>query len=279
MPRAAFTTDDEPRLTGWRAGAGPPVLLLHGGPGLSYEYLDPLEVELGDGYEVASFQQRGLAPSSEAGPFAVGDHVADVARALDALGWDRAFVLGHSWGGHLALHVAVALPERLLGVLVVDPLGGVGDGGQGAFDAEMFARAPEESRERARELDALAMRGEGTVESAAESMRLVWGGYFADPKAAPPMPDFRYSLPCMGGTFESIQAELPRLERSLSGIRVPVGFLHGERSPMPTTASTDTAARIPGAWAEIAPGAGHFPWIEAPGSIRSALDRLAGSVG
>lgn len=273
MGRTTFATE-APRLARWRAGSGTPVLLLHGGPGLSYDYLDPLEAELGEGYDVAAFQQRGLPPSTEDGPFTIGDHVSDVARVLDALGWERAVVLGHSFGGHLALHVALALPERLIGVLVVDPLGGVGDGGQQAFDEELFARTPEAARARARELDALTMRGEGTGETAGEGMRLVWPAYFADQETVPPMPDFRYSLPCRGGTFESIQAELPRLEASLPEIRVPVGFVHGERSPMPLRASADTAEHIPGAWVEVAPAAGHFLWFEAPGAVRRALSRL-----
>jgi pimeloyl-ACP methyl ester carboxylesterase len=54
-------------------------------------------------------------------------------------GWGSGSRL-HSWGGHLALRLAAAHPERLLGVLAVDPLGIVGDGGMAAFDTEM-ARA------------------------------------------------------------------------------------------------------------------------------------------
>jgi pimeloyl-ACP methyl ester carboxylesterase len=47
-------------LVGWVQGDGDPVLLLHGGPGLAYGYLDGLGEEIGDGYLVAAFQQRGL---------------------------------------------------------------------------------------------------------------------------------------------------------------------------------------------------------------------------
>jgi pimeloyl-ACP methyl ester carboxylesterase len=73
---------------------------------------------------------------------------------------------------------------------------------------------------------------------------------------------------------ESIRAELPALEAGLGGIRVPVGFVHGSRSPMPLAASTDAADRIPGAWVEVVEGAGHFVWVEAPGAVRAALRRL-----
>src|SRR5579871_2989485 len=96
-------------ITGWLAGTGPPVLVLHGGPGLS-DYTAPLAAELTDAFEVIRYQQRGLAPSVTSGPFDIGQHVADAIAVLDAVGADRAYVVGHSWGGHLAMHLAVRHP-------------------------------------------------------------------------------------------------------------------------------------------------------------------------
>ena len=58
-------------LGGWRAGTGARVLLLHGGPGLDFGYMDELAEELGDRFELAAYQQRGLAPSTTEGPFEV----------------------------------------------------------------------------------------------------------------------------------------------------------------------------------------------------------------
>jgi pimeloyl-ACP methyl ester carboxylesterase len=75
----------------------------------------------------------------------------------------------------------------------------------------------------------------------------------------------------------SILADLPALEAGLSAIRVPVGFVHGSRSPMPLGTSTDAAERIPGAWVEVVEGAGHFVWVEAPGAVRASLRRLTAS--
>ena len=75
----------------------------------------------------------------------------------------------------------------------------------------------------------------------------------------------------------SIHAELPALEAGLPRIPVPVGFVHGSRSPMPVAASTDAADRIPGAWVDVVDGAGHFVWVEAPGAVRTSLRRLTGS--
>ena len=272
---AEFTThDDGPLIAGRRAGSGPHVLLLHGGPGLGFEYLDELADELAQENDVAWYQQRGLEPSAAEAPYSVAADVEDARRVLDALGWQQAYVVGHSWGGHLALHVAVAMPDRLHGVLSVDPLGAVGDGRWPEFDEEMFRRTPEDVRERARQIDELSMAGAAGEELALEGMRLVWPAYFADPEDAPPMPDLRLAIERSGQMVPSILAELPALEAGLPDIRVPVGFVHGSRSPMPLAASTDTAERIPGAWVEVVDGAGHFVWFEAPGAVRAALARL-----
>jgi pimeloyl-ACP methyl ester carboxylesterase len=270
-----FTTDDDgPLIAGRRASSGPPVLLLHGGPGLGFDYLRDLADELAQENDVAWYQQRGQEPSAAEGPYTVAADVEDARRVLDALGWQKTYVVGHSWGGHLALHVAEAMPERLLGVLAVDPLGSVGDGRWPEFDEEIFRRTPEAVRARARELDELSMAGKVDDALALEGMRLVWPAYFADPESAPPMPELRIASECAAEMVQSILAELPALEAGLPGIRVPVGFVHGSRSPMPLAASTDAAERIPGAWVEVVDGAGHFVWVEAPGAVRAALRRL-----
>ena len=250
------------------------VLLLHGGPGLGFDYLRDLANELAEENDVAWYQQRGQEPSAAERPYTVATDVEDARRVLDTLGWERAYVVGHSWGGHLALHVAGAMPDRLLGVLAVDPLGSIGDGRWPEFDEEILRRTPEAVRERAREIDELAMAGTADDELALEGMRLVWPAYFADPDRAPPMPELQIATERSAEMVPSIFAALPALEAGLPEIRVAVGFVHGSRSPMPLAASTDAAERIPGAWVEVVEGAGHFIWVEAPGAVRASLRRL-----
>ena len=180
-------------LSGWVAGTGPRVLAIHGGPGLNFDYLDDAVAELAGSFRVATYQQRGLAPSTEQGEFTIVEAVSDLVAVLDGLGWDRAYLMGHSWGGHLVFHAAVSIPERLAAVLSVDPLGAVGDGQAEAFGAEMLARVPENLRERARTLDEKDTAGEATPEETHEAFSLFWGSYFADPAAAPPMPHIEFS--------------------------------------------------------------------------------------
>ena len=223
-------------LHGWLSGdAGPRVLLLHGGPGVSCEYLDGLAEEIGPGFQVAAYQQRGIEPLTLEGPFTVEREVADALAVLEALWWERAWVLGHSWGGHLLLHIAVAAPERLDGGLAVEPLGAVGDGGYDEFEAEMTRRIPEGDRELAQRLDEQAMRGEGGPEDALESMRLAWPAYFASPYHVLPFDVTCVSVPAYAGLFESLAAARPRLESALAGLDVPLGFLAGRRAPCRTS--------------------------------------------
>ncbi|TPG16213.1 alpha/beta fold hydrolase [Pedococcus bigeumensis] len=277
MDRTPFTVPTPSgHLGGWRAGAGAPVLLLHGGPGLSYGHLDPLAEELAAGYEVAFFQQRGLEPSTTEGPFTVAQAVADIASVLDGLGWERAWLVGHSWGGHLAFHAASSLPERLLGVLSIDPLGAVGDGGAEAFGAEMIRRVPEHLQARAQELDDKDTDGTASDADEQEMLDIVWPSYFATPAAATPRPPLAVSSAAHLGLWEDLVVQLPRLEKALASITVPVGVLAGAESPMPPTeAAQTTADRIPDAWAHLEPGVGHFVWLERPGCALAALDRLA----
>ena len=275
MERTPFTVATASgELSGWVTGEGPRVLAVHGGPGMSYDYLDEAVEELAARYQVATFQQRGLAPSTEQGDFTVAEAVADIVAVLDGLGWDTAYVMGHSWGGHLAFHAAARVPERLAGVLSVDPLGAVGDGGAEAFGAEMLARVPEADRERAGALAEKDNAGESTPEEDVEAFSLVWPGYFADPAAVPALPRVEFSQPANRGLWADLQDELPGLEASLPSIRVPFGIVVGELSPMPPSAGMQTADRIPGAWSHVEPGAGHLVWYERPGSLLAAMDRL-----
>jgi len=118
------------------------------------------------------------------------------------------------------------------------------------------------------------MAGEATPEESLEAFSLFWPSYFADPSSAPPMPHMEFSKPASLGLWADLMARLPELESSLPSIRVPFGVLVGELSPMPPTAGTDSASRIPGAWSHVEPGAGHFVWHEAPGCLVAAMDRL-----
>jgi pimeloyl-ACP methyl ester carboxylesterase len=265
-------------LGGFLAGSGAPVLALHGGPGVSFAYLDGLVDELADGFRVALYQQRGLEPSTLEGPFTIAQAIDDAVAVLDALEWPRALVVGHAWGGHLALRLLAARPERLLGVLAVDPLGIVGDGGMAAFEAELVARTPRAGRLRAQELDERAIADQGTPEETMESLSILWPYYFADPENAPAMRLTEFSVEAFSGLITEVGTGLDQVADELATTSVPLGCIAGAGSPIPWGQAARASAELsPQAFLEVVPDAGHFIWIEAPGRVREALLRLGGT--
>jgi pimeloyl-ACP methyl ester carboxylesterase len=262
-------------LACWTRGSGERVLVLHGGPGFSCGYLDPLVEELAAEFRVAVYQQRGLEPSTLEGPFTVAQAVQDAVAVMDGLQWERALVVGHSWGGQLALRLAGANPERLAGVLAVDPLGIVEDGGRAAFEAEIVARTPKANRERLKELDDRAMEGPGTTEEALESLSLLWPAYFADPENAPPLPPTQISVDAYSGIMAEVTGDTDVAAAELVRGGVRYGVLAGAGSPMPWGLAARASAELsPDAFLTVIPHAGHFPWVEAPGCVAAALRRL-----
>jgi proline iminopeptidase len=276
MSDGGFTVDtDEGAICGSVSGDGPELVLLHGGPGLS-DYTELLDGETTD-WRTIRYQQRGLAPSSLEGPFDVDRHVADAAAVLDAVVVDKAVLLGHSWGAHLALQVALALPERVLAVVGVDGLGPSGDGGATAFGAELRRRTPRHGLERLDEIDARPPGQEVTDAEALESLALLWPAYFADPSSAPPMPsDLRLSARCSSATFESLLRHLADggFAHRLAHLNVPVVTVIGGASPMPAGVAEEMTALLPEGDLVIVPGAGHLPWHERPGCIADVLALL-----
>lgn len=265
-------------LVGDVAGTGPEILLLHGGPGLS-DYLGPLAEELRDGYTVATYTQRGLAPSSVDGPTSVSAHKADAVAVADHLGWERPIIGGHSWGGHLTLHLVAAHPERWRSALVIDPLGAIGDGGMAEFSATLRERVPSADRPRVDELEAAEEEaGSLPVDLQHEHLGLVWPAYFPDPAHAPPMPEIAIAEG-QDHMWEDMMSSLPGLQQALIGCDVPTVFVHGERSPMPVTASTASAEVMVNASVDVVEGAGHFIWVDAPGAVRRSLDHMLHGLG
>lgn len=257
----------EGEIHGWRHGHGEhTAVLLHGGPGLSdmFETLTPL---LADLFTCVRYQQRGLAPTTIREPYTVDANVADAAAVIDAEAGGRAWVIGFSWGGHLALHVLVAHPERVAGAIILDPLGAYVEVLE-EFEAAFLPRVPPDRRQRFVELGVVSDAGQASPEQARESWELTWPCYFADYLTAPPAPVVSSNGACFAGTLASINehAERGTLTHGLPRVDpgIPVLFVHGRQSPMPVRASTDSAALIPHARVEVLDGAGHFVWLEQP---------------
>jgi proline iminopeptidase len=261
-------------LHGHHGGEGAPALLLHGGAAVP-DYMGGC-AELLDGlFSTIRYTQRGTPPSGGAPPYTVGAHVADAVRVLDAFELPRACAIGHSWGGHLALHLLVTRPERLLGVLCIDALG-ADRSVFGAYEESLHRKLGPEQSARIREIEERRRAGDVTEAELLERFALSWPHYFARPERALPPPQ-RVGVQASIETNRSLAEHFERgtLARRLPAARLPALFVHGEDDPMPLG---DTATLIPGARVETIPDSGHFPWVEQPEAFRAAVERLLGSI-
>jgi pimeloyl-ACP methyl ester carboxylesterase len=149
------------------------------------------------------------------GPRTMAQNVADAIAVLDSRGVDRAVLAGHSFGAHFALHLAVAHPDRVAGLVLIDGLGVVDDGGLDEFGQAMTDRMLPQAAQRLRQIEDELGGREPDDEADREMFALEWPSYFVDPLTAPPF---------------------------------------GAQSPMPVSQGEQTAALIAGAEVRIIPG-------------------------
>ena len=262
-------------LRGQSGGDGPPALLLHGGAAVP-DYLEPLAAELAPLLRTYRYTQRGTPPSSGGPPYSVEAHAGDALAVLDELGIERAWVVGHSWGGHLALHLAVARPERLLGLICIAPLGAFGDV-FAEFDANLRRRLPPERVARLDEIETRRREGAVTEEELVERFAIVWPQFFADDRhPLSPSPVTHVGVAASIGVNRSLAGHFEQgtLVHGLPAVRLPALFVHGELDANPPRSSVETARLVPGARVELVPDCGHFPWLERPGAVARHVERF-----
>lgn len=119
------TVDGRPiHVRRWGPLDGQPILFFHSlGPAASAALLGPgLGPLAAAGWSIAGPDMPGFGqtPPIEADAYAVPRLTALAWGIADALGWDRVVLAGHSWGGAVAIHAAVAHPERVRALVLVD---------------------------------------------------------------------------------------------------------------------------------------------------------------
>jgi proline iminopeptidase len=220
------------------------ALLLHGGPGIP-DYLDVVAAELEPLFECDRYQQQ--------------PHANVPAFVDEALGHLRSpsWIVGHSWGGRLALEVAAAAPEQVLGLILIGSLGCIGDGGWKDAGPRLTARLSEAERQQ------LGSAAPGDV------LSIIWPAYFADREAAPPYPGWVVDTATGDAIYAWVQRHAPgnELADALRSFEPPVLLLHGTFDHIPLAAVETTATLLPHAELRVLEGIGHFPWLERPGII------------
>ncbi len=251
------------------AGAGAPVLLVHGWSLSS--------AALGDELAVLARSRRAVAPDlrghgrTTPAPFALADLARDVAALADHLALERVVLVGWSLGGHVALAARPLLGERLAGLVLVSatPRFTIGEGWAHGLDVrsvEALARRVRRDSPRAVARFFDGMFADGELDPAGRSR-------VAALRASIPAPDPAAALAGLEILArEDLRAALPEID-------LPVLLVHGERDPVcPAGASRAMAAAIPGARRVEVPGAGHAPFLSRPGAFRDALASFLAAV-
>src|SRR6266704_5383689 len=274
-PAVAATVElDGVRLFTRRAGDGPPVIVLHGGPGAHHDYLLPQYDLLARGRTLLYYDQRGggQSPVGRETPVGWREHVAD----LDALRvhWalDDLTLLGYSWGGLLAVLYALEHPDRIARLALVS-------------SAPATAKWRRESERRLAERMAQPwiarsradLAASGLAQTDPEKYRriafaLSVAGYFRNPSRAREMTPFRVTERTRKAVWDSLgEYDLrDRIHRTFPNGTAPRSLLvHGVYDPMPLEAARETAALLSTGVVELATG--HAPHVEATEDFERVL--------
>lgn len=271
-PRAhGFTTSTPVPLYWAEYGdpTAPPVLLLHGGPGASHEYLLPQMLALAEEHRLVCYDQRGGGRSrhdDDRASIGWRDQVADVERIALELGISPLHIVGYSWGGLLAMLYAIeAAAGRVAtapaSLALIDPAP-VDRQFRETFEAEFARRQAGPAVAALRE----ELQRSGLKERDPEAFRhrafeLSVAGYFADPRRARDLTPFRVTGRVQQSIWQSLGAYdiLPALQ----AVRLPVFVVHGREDPIPV-ASSQAAARALGTECIVLQDCGHVPYVEQP---------------
>jgi esterase len=234
-------------------GAGVPVVLVHGTNG-DYRSWAPQMEPLGARHRAISVSLRHYYPEpwDGKGEFSARQHVEDVIAFIEELNAGRAFLIGHSRGGHVSTHVALRRPELLSGLVLVEP--GLPPAAllPGSPDGEHFAAVRSERTRRLTE-----MINAGRVDEAVEHFVDAISGpgtYRARSEAANQMTrdNIRTAL------GETRDTRDPVTREQAATLRMPVLLIGGANSPprfAPVLAALESA--IPGARRVTIADAGH----------------------
>jgi proline iminopeptidase len=258
-----------------RTGAGPLVVVLHGGPGAQHDYLLPQYDRLAGGRELFYYDQRGggQSPVPRETPVGWREQVSDLEGIRTALGLERLTLCGYSWGGLLAVLYLLEHPDRVARLALVSPASPTA-AYRREFEAEFARRmaAPDVERERA------ALRTGALRETDPEAYRrrafeLSVAGYFKDFHDAKNLTSFRVTARTQQAVWESLgEYDLRGRLASLKGPlpTPPALILHGTADPLPIAGSRELAALLGADLIEL--DCGHCPHVEATAAFVSALD-------
>jgi pimeloyl-ACP methyl ester carboxylesterase len=256
-------------------GEGTPVVLLHGWPDSGELWAHQSRTLVAAGYRTIVPDLRGYGASSkptEVSAYAAPAQVGDLVGILDALGVDRAHVVGHDWGAAIAWMTAAFAPDRIASVTALS----VGH-------PSSFATAGWRQRQLSWYMLLFQFPGIAEQWLSADDFRNLrqWSSHprieavverLSEPGAlTASLGVYRANLP--PESLVTPRTGLPPVTAPAMGIWSSDDFALTEEN------MTDSAKFVAGPWRyERVEGAGHWPQLDAPAAIDALLLDFLGSV-
>lgn len=269
-------------------GSGPDtIVVLHGGPGLNLEGLRPDLRPLARHHTLLYFDQRGSGRSEmpDTLRLTAALMVQDLEALRRAFRLERLTLLGHSWGGGLAVLYAARYPNRIHRMVLVGPVPPRPHPYFDQYAAAQAARHDSSENARSAVLDSLTKVAPDPHPACRESNRIYLRGVAATPESAR-----RIKGDLCAGTPTNVRSQgmlvrmvwtsivPPNLPEDYywtplaKRLEAPTLVVHGAEDPMPLAGSTEWARAFPRGKLVVIPGAGHYPHAERPEEFFPAVE-------
>ena len=264
-------------------GAGEPIIVVHGGPGLDHRYLRPGLDVLGRRNTLVYYDQRGTGRSTtDIGPETISlpAFVADIDALREALGFQRVHILTHSFGSRIGLAYARAHPERVRSLILMNP---VEPGTR--FNAETQRRrlAARTSADSAELADLTTSEGFAARDPATlgRVFQVAFRAAMKDPERVSDLNLVLAPATARQGqdVAELLGNELGTIDgwALLEDVEAPALVLHGRYDLPPLQMSTEMARVLPNGRLEVLES-GHFPYVEDRGGLMAAVSGFLAAV-
>lgn len=265
------------------AGIGLPLVVLHGGPGLSQDYLLPQLYKLAENNLVIFYDQRGSGKSLQTKldetHINIDQFVEDLETLRTSLGFDKFILLGHSWGGLLAMQYAVDHQENLIGLILLNTAP-ADYKGQKAFIDEFGLRTKDIHND-IKPFFAYEDFKKLNANQISDLYRKLFSVYFYNPNKVKDL-SLNFSVTSAQSGFK-VMEEMSKtywlqpnvnLFPSLNRLAVPTFILHGKQDIVPAWTAKEIKNAIPQSEIVILDYCDHFPYIEQPHQFFSELNEF-----
>lgn len=260
----------------WQAGAGPDLVLIHGASANLREFTMGLAPRLAGRFRVTAFDRPGLGWSAPVGSTDPADQARVLASACAQLGISRPLVLGHSYGGAVALAWGLE-PRPATPPSGLFLLSAVAIPWEGSLGLWYRLTASETGRALAVPLVTAFAPSRRIERSIAEvfAPEPVPPGYAT--AAGVPLILRRGPLAVNAAQVTGLLPHIRRMAPQYPGLHLPVEILHGDSDTIVPAAvhALPLAARLPDVRLSLLPGAGHMPHHTRAPEVEAALIRLA----